>query len=384
MAPYYQTRAFSTSLGGHTIHFISKPGMANWDRVSPAGHLLADVVRPEPADRALLLGCGHGALGAALARRAGEVVMVDTSAVALAMAEQTIRANGLANAFVRAPAGAAPVQKAAFDIVVIEATGERNLTRRWLAETHQSLKLGGRLYLAGANDHGVRSAIADADALFSGATVLAYRQGSRAAQARKTTEIAGAAWAAEDGIAPGTWFEFEAAARGHAFRLRSLPGVFAYDRVDEGTRLLLDAIAIPAGSRVLDVGCGSGVIGLLAARLSAQYVDMVDVNLLAVAAAAENIALNGVANARAFAGDGVPEGERYDVVATNPPFHLGKATDYAIAPAFVDGARRALKPGGQLWLVANRFLKYDQPLRAAFADVVCAAETRSYRVWKAT
>jgi 16S rRNA (guanine1207-N2)-methyltransferase len=70
-------------------------------------------------------------------------------------------------------------------------------------------------------------------------------------------------------------------------------------------------------------------------------------------------------------------------VLTNPPFHVGKAVDYEIARAFVVQTRRALRPGGQLVLVANQFIRYDQLLRLAFEQVACLAETRSYRVWQA-
>ena len=53
-----------------------------------------------------------------------------------------------------------------------------------------------------------------------------------------------------------------------------------------------------------------------------------------------------------------------------------------MAHAFIAGARRALRPGGSFYLVANRFLRYEQVLRAVFDDVTCAAETNSFRVWK--
>ena len=69
-------------------------------------------------------------------------------------------------------------------------------------------------------------------------------------------------------------------------------------------------------------------------------------------------------------------------MATNPPFHLGKAVDYEVARAFIEGARQALKPGGRFYLVANQFIRYDQLLRVSFARVTCVAETRSYRVWR--
>jgi 16S rRNA (guanine1207-N2)-methyltransferase len=357
--------------------------------VSPAQSLLADAVEPAAGARVLLLGCGHGALGVVLARQArdGAVVMLDDNSIALALAQRTLQASAVTNAHVCTDISVLPAQAGAFDVAVIAAPADRKLARRWLVEARGALKDQGQLFIAGANDRGVRSVIADTQALFGAANVLAYKHGNRVAQARKLPGSAPAApWAAEAGIAPATWYEFEAQARGQNFRLRSLPGVFAHDRLDEGTALLLESLVIPVGARVLDVGCGYGIIGLAAARMGAAHVDMVDVSLLAVAAASENIARNGIANARAFLSDGVPEdtAERYDVVATNPPFHVGKSTQYDIGRAFIERARPALKPGGQFFLIGNQFIRYDQLLRSAFERVACLATTRSYRVWSAT
>ena len=87
-SPYYQTRTFSATLGGQTLKIISKPGIPDWDSVSPAQQLLADAVKPAADARMLLLGCGPGALGAALARQAGAGVatLVDSNWIALTMA----------------------------------------------------------------------------------------------------------------------------------------------------------------------------------------------------------------------------------------------------------------------------------------------------------
>ncbi|HJZ48346.1 MAG TPA: methyltransferase [Roseiflexaceae bacterium] len=387
LSTYYHSRAFSATLGGQAIQIISKPGIPDWDGVSPAQVLLADAIRPPEGARVLLLRCGHGALGVALARQAGAVVLLDSNWIALTMAQRTLQANGVMNASVCATISVLPEQEATFDIVALVAPNDRRLTRRWLVEAYGALKAGGELFIAGANDHGIRSAVGDAEALFGSAHVLGYKRGNRVARATKAPgRAAGAAWAGEAGIAPGTWFEFETEARGYPFLLRSLPGVFAHDHLDAGTALLLESLAIPQGARVLDVGCGSGIIGLLAARLGAAQVEMVDVNLLAVAAATENIARAGIANARAFASDGVPEGSarRYDAVISNPPFHVGRSIDYDVARAFIERATRALMPGGQLILVANQFLRYDQVLRPAFEQVICLASNRSYNVWSAT
>src|SRR5690348_1904753 len=97
---YYQTHSFSATLGGQALKIISKPGIPDWDSASPAYQLLADAAKPAADARMLLLGCGPGALGVALAWQApaGSATMLDSSSIALAMAERTIEANGVINA----------------------------------------------------------------------------------------------------------------------------------------------------------------------------------------------------------------------------------------------------------------------------------------------
>jgi 16S rRNA G1207 methylase RsmC len=66
---YYQTIEFTAALGDQAVRVISKPGFPNWDRVAPTTALLADLVKPPPDARVLVLGCGHGALGVVLSRQ---------------------------------------------------------------------------------------------------------------------------------------------------------------------------------------------------------------------------------------------------------------------------------------------------------------------------
>jgi 16S rRNA (guanine1207-N2)-methyltransferase len=383
---YYQSDTFTATLRGQTLRIVSKPGLPNWGRVTPATVLLAEMVEAAPDAQVLQLGCGHGALGAALARQVpgGHVTLMDIDYIALTMAEQTLEANGVANAQVQPAISVLPNGAEAFDTVAMELPKGRKLARRWLVEAQAALRPGGALYLAGANEQGIQPAVQDAAALFGEAAVLRYKKGNRVARAAKAAPVASQPeWAGEAGIAPGTWREFEVGVRGHTFRLRSLPGVFAFDDdLDEGTRLLLDRLDVAPGGSVLDVGCGYGIIGLLAARLGAGHVDMVDVNLLAIASARENIAGNAVSNAEAFLSDAFSAvgNKRYDLIASNPPFHAGKSVDYAVAHAFIEHARSALKPGGRLLLVANKFIRYDHLMRTTFNTVECLIETNKYHV----
>jgi 16S rRNA (guanine1207-N2)-methyltransferase len=72
------------------------------------------------------------------------------------------------------------------------------------------------------------------------------------------------------------------------------------------------------------------------------------------------------------------------VVAVNPPFHLDRRNDYRTAERFVADAARVLRPGGRLFLVANRFLPYEANVRDVFGEVERAFDDRSYKVLAAT
>jgi 16S rRNA (guanine1207-N2)-methyltransferase len=386
--PYHRTVEFAATLRDQTVRIVSKPGFANWERVSPAAILLAETVTLRPDARVLHLGGGPGGLGVFLARRApeGSVLLVEANYVATLMAGRTLQANRIMNALVQGdPASAAP-EAASADVAVLEVPPGRKFARRWLALAHAALKPGGQLYLAGPKAEGIESIIGDARALFGQAATLAYRDHHRVALATKANATTLPAWATEPGIAPGTWHHFDLAVAGESFSIASLPGVFSHDRLDEGTAFLLANLRVRPGERVLDIGCGWGAIGLVAARQGAARVDLIDVSLPAVAAAARNIAAAGLTNARALPSDalGAVADERYDLIVTNPPFHAGKAVDHDAALAFIADARDLLTPRGRLVVVANAFIRYERAMQGRYGSVETLAEDRRYHVLQAT
>lgn len=384
--PHHREVEFVASLRDRPIRVVSKPGFANWDAISPAATLLAESLILDPAARVLHLGCGHGGLGVFLARQApgGAVALVDANHAAVGLAARTLAANGIANATVLGDPLAPLPDPASYDVVVMEVPAGRKFARRWLALAHLALKPGGQLYLAGPKAEGISSVIGDAGALFGRATTLAYRAHQRVAVAIKG-EAAPPAWVAEPGIAPGTWHRFTVALGGEEFAIESLPGVFSHDGLDAGTAYLLASLKVRRGERVLDLGCGWGALGLVAARAGAAAVDLVDVSLPAVAAAARNIAAAGLTNARALPSDALTAvaGNRYDLIVSNPPFHAGKAVDYDASQAFIAGARDLLTPRGRLVVVANAFIRYERAMQERFGQVETLAESRQYHVLEA-
>ncbi|WP_459754361.1 methyltransferase [Streptomyces sennicomposti] len=150
-------------------------------------------------------------------------------------------------------------------------------------------------------------------------------------------------------------------------------GVFCADRLDIGTRFLLRHLPDGRGARrVVDLGCGNGVVGTAMGLAHPEAeVLFTDESFQAVASAEATYKANGVPGHAEFrVGDGlsgVPDGS-VDLVLNNPPFHSHQATTDATAWRMFTGARRALRPGGSLWVVGNRHLGYHLKLRRLFGN----------------
>ncbi|TQF02144.1 methyltransferase [Kitasatospora acidiphila] len=166
-------------------------------------------------------------------------------------------------------------------------------------------------------------------------------------------------------------------------------GVFCADRLDIGTRFFLQHLPERQGPvHVVDLGCGNGVVGTAAALANpAAEVTFIDESYQAVASAEATFRENAGPDARAefLAGDAlaaVPPGS-VDLVLNNPPFHSHQATTDATAWRMFTGARRALRPGGELWVVGNRHLGYHVKLRRLFGNCHTVAGNPKFAVLRA-
>ncbi len=160
------------------------------------------------------------------------------------------------------------------------------------------------------------------------------------------------------------------------------PGVFSADGPDKGSLALVDALPDLSG-HVVDLGAGWGFLDRrILASDKVMTLDIVEADLTALDCARENVtdprARFHWADATRFKPDTL-----VDAVVTNPPFHVGRAGDPALGRAFLDQAARILKPGGQLWVVANRHLPYEDRLAEVFRDVDKVGGTPGFKVLKA-
>lgn len=173
--------------------------------------------------------------------------------------------------------------------------------------------------------------------------------------------------------------------RGRLWTFRAASGVFSGRGIDAGTRLLIETMRIGPADRVLDLGCGYGAVGLVAAALSRRgRVWLIDANERAAALARVNAADHGLANAHVLIGDAASAigSGSMDVVVTNPPIRAGRRT----VQAFIDGAWRVLRPGGRLYLVARTAQGARTIARLIgerFGEVTQVSAASGYRVYEA-
>ncbi|HET9172140.1 MAG TPA: methyltransferase [Actinospica sp.] len=166
-------------------------------------------------------------------------------------------------------------------------------------------------------------------------------------------------------------------------------GVFCADRLDIGTRFFLQYLPVTGGGdHIVDLGCGNGIVGTAAALANpTARLTFVDESYQAVASARATFEANiaDPADARFIVGDAMsPVADAsVDLVLNNPPFHTHRATTDLVAWRMFTGARRALRPGGQLWVVGNRHLGYHVKLRKIFGNCETVAGSPKFVILRA-
>lgn len=357
--------------------YATKPGLRSYPDLHPGVHLLLREVLSGKAElrsvRLLDATGGGGALALAVRERVRSAVVLESSRAALRCAAWALGRSGggaevqlLAGALWDAPAAGAELVCAA----PLTDRGSARV-RAELRGAHAALVAGGVALFAMHKDQGAKRYEGEAAALFGEAEVVAKAEGWRLLRARKT-------WALP--APPAQEAPFEAA----GMTLSAEPGVFAAGKLDPGTARLLEAVDWPAlaTQRVLDLGCGYGLLALKAALAGAE-VTAVDDDLLAVRSTHRNAERYG-ADVRALHSDVDSElqEERFDAVLTNPPFHVGKQVALEVPRAFLAAAYSRLRPGGTLTLVANRALPYERDL-ATWAWWEVLAEDKGFKVLRA-
>jgi len=256
-----------------------------------------------------------------------------------------------------------------FDLVVLRIPRQADYLA-WLLRWLNSVMTDSSVLLAGGmiKHLPARSVDVFAEAVQT-EEVLPARKKARAIRCRKGTATL-SEWA-------GAWKGYALSGQHGSVDVEALPAVFAREKLDIGSRLLLPHVAqavsaLPAGGAVLDLACGNGVLGLAAlAERGDLLIGFSDVSSQAVLSARRNVK-RAFPDAHAVFShcDGIDQtAGPFDLVLLNPPFHEGGVVGDHIALRLFEQASRSLKPGGTLLMVGNRHLGYHRSLRRYFSSV---------------
>jgi hypothetical protein len=237
------------------------------------------------------------------------------------------------------------------------ASGEAELTREFIQAGHQRLKLGGKMYAAtdrptdGWLDAQMRTVFRRLERRKFALGVLYV--GTKSEPLKRVRDFS---------------CEFAFRDRGRLIRAIRRPAVFSHRHIDTGARRLIDAMEIEPGSRVLDIGCGAGVVALAAAfRAEDVAVHAADSNARAVECTQRGAAMNGLKNltTELNAGGNYAGSGTYDLALANPPYYSG----FRIARHFLTAGREALRAGGKILVVTKRPDWYQENMTEWFDDV---------------
>jgi 16S rRNA (guanine1207-N2)-methyltransferase len=312
----------------------------------------------------------------------GSVLLVDAAAATLAEARRrgllSVPWSRRCDSDTSPEAVAAWPPQGRFDSALIRLPKTKSEFDMTLHAAVSVVRAEGPIFVYGGNDEGIKTIAKRMDDLTPGVETIAVRGHGRILRAIRP--------ATPSALKPSLadWREVHTLALAGITRSWiTYPGVFVDGAIDPGTALLLAHLPpLPDEARVLDFGCGSGVIAAhTLARYPRAQCTLVDNDTVALAAASENVPA-----ARCVAGTSLAAAGRvrYDLVVSNPPLHVGTREDTRTLEALIKDAPRHLRPTGQLVMVVQRRIALTRSLESVFSAVSVLADDGRYRVWSAT
>jgi 16S rRNA (guanine1207-N2)-methyltransferase len=258
-----------------------------------------------------------------------------------------------------------------WELVLLRLSKDRERGRRMLAWAAAHLSGDGELLFAGENQRGIKGFGKALRALF-GEVENVSRGHCRLWRCRRPLAVSTPL------AEPEAAYEVEGIGT-----IYTQPGVFSWKRLDRGTEALLHWLPNDyTDLRVLDLGCGAGVLALTMAKHGAAEVVAVDSSALAVESARRT--LTDYPNATVLASDvGDDLADSFDIVISNLPVHEGAQPSHRLGERFIEASHRLLSDDGELWVVYQERLPFEETLQRYFGEIDWLDAPRGYTVARA-
>lgn len=270
--------------------------------------------------------------------------------------------------------------------LVYRVSKEKAVIEHLMAQAQKFLTSGSEVILVGHKGEGIKT--------------ISKRAQQRLAGTRQEQKVSGDLWQATLSVDPSkqtatvddSYDQIHAIATLGERILHAKPGIFGWQKLDQGSSLLLDSLPriigrpLPLNDRsILDLGCGAGHLLLMAVETATRSrIVATDNNAAAVKLCQVNLDAAGIdaTVVPSDAGDTV-EG-RVELVLCNPPFHSGFRVDHSLTEKFLYQAARHLEPNGVAVFVVNQHVPLSRIAAQYFAHIEMFIDSGSFCVYSLT
>ncbi|MFB6159503.1 MAG: methyltransferase [Candidatus Nanohalobium sp.] len=366
-----------TDQGSKVYSFETADGVASKEGFRKAELLLADTVETGEEEDLLVLYPGYGFLGVIFADYTpeGKTVLAESSDRAHKITKHNLKLNDIENTQSKKISSPKDIEQS-FDKVLYAPKPYANtdIVKNNLTEAINLLEEDGELYLASSKKEGLNR-YKDWLKQFDGELdKINSRDGYHVYRYSKQGEIEDRKVDVER--------SFEAEINGVKANFETVEGLFSPTSLDKGSRLLIENIEADSGDKVWDVACGYGAIGIFLKKLYDPEIYFSDNNLKAVKQTGRNLQLNEIEKYSLEHADCLDtfEGKKFDKIVSNPPTHQGKG----ITDEIFQNSYQRLRKGGELYIVYNQNMNYEQQLEQIFKKVEILEKKDNYAVTRAT
>jgi len=284
------------------------------------------------------------------------------------------------------------IENNSVDCIYYRVSKEKPVVHHIANQCFAKLKAGGRLLISGQKNEGIKTYFTKIKNLLGGEAKLEKNGLIYTGFVRK---LGSQAQAPEEQYLDAQQYTTlrpvaETVSGEHSIEIHSKPGVFGWNKIDQGSQFLWSelpeilASLSRAPESLLDLGCGYGYLSLMGKRLELKKRWATDNNAAAVRAARHNFELNGM-DVTVLADDcGTSIRETFDLVLCNPPFHQGFSIDGDLTHKFLRNTHARLNTGGTAVFVVNQFIPLERKAKKVFKQVKLAADNGSFKLIQLT
>ena len=266
-----------------------------------------------------------------------------------------------------------------FKNIFFRMSKEKLINLHVIQESKSLLKNDGKLFLTGKKTEGIKSLSSKANLILSSPMSFTKNGSTYLSEITKVVK-------SNITYLQSSYHDLQSIEEGDSNNLLSKAGIFGWNKVDEGSRFLIDTVPIYLShfnqppETLLDLGCGYGYLSVCASRFNFKRIIATDNNAGALIATERNLARIKIEHE--VIGDDAGESikENFDSIWSNPPFHSGFSLSTTVLNKFLKSSKNLLNPNGKCLFVVNKFIPIEKLASNYFKTIEILNKNNSFKV----